>query len=81
MRILFLLLLTLGFSNDFYWEAITSLINPTDLHISNGLVYATTNGGVIQLDLVTKSFIEIGFDEGIWPLDLTSLYVDDDLLC
>ena len=81
MRNFLPLLLTLAFSTDFHWEAITSLINPTDIQfVDDGNIYATTNGGVIKFNLDTQSFTEIGFDEGLWPLDLSSIYVDDILL-
>ncbi|MBT7378314.1 MAG: hypothetical protein HN820_09175 [Candidatus Marinimicrobia bacterium] len=78
MRKFLPLLLTFAFSTDFHWEAITSLINPTDVQfVDDGNIYATTNGGVIKFNLDAQSFTEIGFDEGLWPLDLSSIYVDD----
>nr|MBC8312575.1 hypothetical protein [Candidatus Neomarinimicrobiota bacterium] len=81
MRKFLPLLLTFSFSADLHWEAITSLINPSDIQfLDDDKIYVTTNGGVVQFDLNSESFTEIGFDEGIWPLDLTSIYVDDDLL-
>ena len=81
MRNFLPLLLTLAFSTDFHWEAITSLINPTDIQfVDDGNIYATTNGGVIKSNLDAQSLTEIGFDEGLWPLDLSSIYVDDILL-
>ena len=81
MRYFLPLLLTLTFSSDFYWEAVTSLINPTDVQFStNRNIYATTNGGVIQFNLNSKSFTEIGFNEGLWPLDLQTIFVKDDNL-
>lgn len=43
-------------------------------------MYASTNGGVIQFDLNSQSFTEIGFNAGLWPLDLTSIYVEDNFL-
>ena len=59
----------------------TSLINPTDLHFfDDNNVYASTNGGVIKFDLNSQSFIEIGFDVGLSPLDLISIHIDDNLL-
>ncbi|MBC8196345.1 MAG: hypothetical protein H8E60_00510, partial [Candidatus Marinimicrobia bacterium] len=36
--------------------------------------------GVVQFDLNSESFTEIGFDAGLWPLDLSSIHVDDNLL-
>ena len=81
MRISLPLLLTLAFSSDFHWDAITSLINPTDVQLSaNGNIYATTNGGVIQFNLNSQSFTEIGFDEGFWPLDLEAILLENDNL-
>ena len=81
MRISLPLLLTLAFASDFYWDAITSLINPTDVQFStNENIYATTNGGVIQFNLNSHSFTEIGFDEGFWPLNLEAIFLEDDNL-
>jgi len=77
LRKFLLLFLSLSFSSDLYWDAITSLIYPTDIQfVSDGNVYATTNGGVVEFNLDTQLFTEIGFDEGLWPLDLTSIFVE-----
>ena len=81
MRNFFPLLLTFTFPSDLHWEAITSLINPTDVQFStDGYIYATTNGGVIQFNLESKSFTEIGFEKGLWPLDLEAILLKDDIL-
>ena len=81
MRKFLPLLLTFSFSADLHWEAITSLINPSDIQfLDDDKIYVTTNGGVVQFDLNSESFTEIGFDAGLWPLDLSSIHVDDNLL-
>ena len=84
--IIFILQLTILFSaisfcSDLHWDTITSLINPTDVQFStNGNISATTNGGVIHFNLNSQSFTEIGFDEGLWPLDLEAILLEDDNL-
>jgi hypothetical protein len=75
------LILTLSFCSDFRWDAITSLINPTDIQFSiDENIYATTNGGVLQFNLNSQSFTEIGFDEGLWPLNLDAILLESDNL-
>ena len=59
----------------------TSIINPTDIQFSiDENIYATTNGGVIKFNLNSQSFTEIGFDEGLWPLDLKAILLENDNL-
>ena len=81
MRNFLPLLLTFAFSAEFHWEAITSLINPTDIQFfDDGNIYATTNGGVIKFDINSQSFTEIGFNEGLWPIDFTSILMEGNIL-
>ena len=62
------------------WDAITSFINPTDIQIiDDSKIYATTNGGIVEFNKKLGSFDKIGLQEGILPLNLGSIYVQDNL--
>ena len=36
-------------------------------------VYATTDGGILSFDIFNEQFSFIGFNEGLYPLDLKSI--------
>ena len=81
MRKFLIFFLAISFSQEFNWEVITSILNPTDVQIlSPSEVYASTNGGVVKYSLDSGLYEEIGFDQGIHPLDLKSLKVDNNFL-
>ena len=59
------------------WGAITSYLTPTGMALnSNGITYASTEGGLLQYDKVNDEFTFIGLDEGLVYLDLSSIALD-----
>ena len=59
------------------WGSITSLLTPTGIQeASNGIVYASTSGGLLQFDPITENFSAIKMEEGLVYLDLSTIEVD-----
>ena len=59
------------------WGSITSLLTPTGIQVtSNGIVYASTSGGLLQFDPATEKFSSIKMEEGLVYLDLSTIEVD-----
>ena len=59
------------------WGSITSLLTPTGIQVtSNGIVYASTSGGLLQFDPTTEKFSAIKMEEGLVYLDLSTIEVD-----
>jgi len=59
------------------WGSITSLLTPTGMQVtSNGIVYASTSGGLLRFDPTTEKFSAIKMEEGLVYLDLSTIEVD-----
>ena len=59
------------------WGSITSLLTPTGIQVtSNGIVYASTSGGLLKFDPTTEKFSAIKMEEGLIYLDLSTIEVD-----
>ena len=59
------------------WGSITSLLTPTGIQVtSNGIVYASTSGGLLQFDPTTEKFTAIKMEDGLVYLDLSTIEVD-----
>ena len=59
------------------WGSSTSLLTPTGIQVtSNGIVYASTSGGLLQFDPITENFSAIKMEEGLVYLDLSTIEVD-----
>ena len=58
------------------WDNITSTLNPTDIFIKNNYIYVSTNGGILISDTWSFNFETLDFDDGIYPLDIISVYID-----
>ena len=59
------------------WGSITSLLTPTGIQeASNGIVYASTSGGLLQFDPNTEKFTAIKMEEGLVYLDLSTIEID-----
>ena len=59
------------------WGSITSLLTPTGIQTaSNGIVYASTSGGLLQFDPITEKFTTIKMEEGLVYLDLSTIEID-----
>jgi len=59
------------------WSAITSYITPTDLFMDDdGMVYASTSGGLFKFDTSNNKFTLIGLEHGLIYLDLSSISMD-----
>ena len=61
------------FPSNLNWSAITSKINTTDIIIGDNKVYAATEGGIVIVDILSNNISEISFDDGLYPLDLSSI--------
>ena len=59
------------------WGSITSLLTPTGIQVtSNGIVYASTSGGLLQFDSTTEKFTAIKMEDGLVYLDLSTVEID-----
>jgi len=59
------------------WGSITSLLTPTGIKsTSNGLVYASTSGGLLQFNPGSEKFTSIKMEEGLVYLDLSTIEID-----
>ena len=59
------------------WASITSLLTPTGIQITdNGIVYASTSGGVLKFNSETQQFYFIKMEKGLLYLDLATLTID-----
>ncbi len=71
-----LLLVTFAVAQDLVgeWKSYTSLLSPTDIFYSpNGHIYASTQGGILDLEVSTNTFSFITDADGLEYLDLKSL--------
>lgn len=60
------------------WSSLTSLLSPTGITISSdGIVYAATEGGVLQFNPQTDTFKFITNEDGLDYLDISSIIIDD----
>ncbi len=80
MRIVyFALLFSLSYSqyHSSEWGSITSLLTPTGIQITNeGIVYASTSGGLLVFNPLMEKFNFIKAEEGLVYLDLASIAID-----
>ena len=59
------------------WESITSLLTPTGIQVTgDGIVYASTSGGLLKFNPATEEFNFIKTKEGLVYLDLASIATD-----
>ena len=59
------------------WGSITSLLTPTGMQVtSNGIVYASTSGGLLKFDPKIEKYSAIKMEEGLVSLDLSTIEVD-----
>ena len=59
------------------WASITSLLTPTGIQITdNGIIYASTSGGLLKFNSETQQFYFIKMEEGLLYLDLATLSMD-----
>ena len=59
------------------WGSITSLLTPTGIQeASNGIVYASTSGGLLQFNPNSEKFTAIKMEEGLVYLDLATIEID-----
>ena len=59
------------------WGSITSLLTPTGIRVaSNGIVYASTSGGLLQFNPTSEKFTAIKMEEGLVYLDLATIEID-----
>ena len=59
------------------WGSITSLLTPTGIKITtDGIVYASTAGGLLKFNPLTEKFTAIKMEEGLVYLDLFTIEID-----
>ena len=80
MLIRLLLLLTSLIFTQYHpqeWGSITSLLTPTGIKITtDGIVYASTAGGLLKFNPLTEKFTAIKMEEGLVYLDLSTIEID-----
>lgn len=60
------------------WGSITSLLTPTGIHIAtDGTVYASTSGGLLEFNPITEKFTAIKMEDGLIYLDLSCIEIDN----
>ena len=59
------------------WGSITSLLTPTGIQeASDGIVYASTSGGLLQFNPNSEKFTAIKMEDGLVYLDLSTIEID-----
>ena len=79
LKLLISIIICFSFIYSTNWENLTSTLNITDIFIKNNTIYASTIGGVVIIDNNTQDLSILDFDNNIYPLDLSSIYIDSNL--
>ena len=67
-------LISFVYSND--WFHITSHLDVTDIVSNNDYIYASTHGGLLILNKESHQLLTLNANEGIYPADLKSIFID-----
>ena len=60
------------------WGSITSLLTPTGIQVTaNGIVYASTSGGLLEFNPNTENFNSVKIEDGLVYLDLSCIEIDN----
>ena len=63
--------------HPYEWGSITSLLTPTGIQIAtDGTVYASTSGGLLEFNPNTEKFTAIKMEDGLIYLDLSCIEID-----
>ena len=60
------------------WGSITSLLTPNGIQTTtDGIVYASTSGGLLEFNPDTEKFTSIKMEDGLIYLDLSCIEIDN----
>ena len=69
-----IVLISFVYSDD--WLHITSHLDVTDIVSNNDYIYASTHGGLLILNKESHQLLNLNANEGIYPTDLKSIFID-----